>query len=305
LESASLGKPDVSGIADLVVSTAASDAVRGVLARQVSVPALSALRGAISAHQSLPGSDKTIAFGFDSGVLLRLLRSTEALDYLGGRHQGPLILPAQTVQEFWNNQVAVILTKAASVRRKFDDLDKELRELADEFEEFRDAIHAVLESFEERFGDVYSERTVQGIVGMIEVLQEKCLFSQPARDGFLEMAESRKRTKTPPGFKDAGDGDFFVWVEFLCGLGEVRAADIEFHTAVLLTEDRKADWSQGGRAHPVLAAEVAAVAGVPLEIWDLAKLEVFVAAEVRGVGEPEGDLPPSAPSSADAPDGGL
>jgi hypothetical protein len=41
---------------------------------------------------------------------------------------------------------------------------------------------------------------------------------------------------------------------------------------VLVTDDRKIDWSRSGMAHPILVDEVKALVGVPFEIWNLEKL---------------------------------
>lgn len=91
------------------------------------------------------------------------------------------------------------------------------------------------------------------------------------------LATHRKRTKTPPGFKDDGDGDFFIWVDLLTGLQLARASSRQFSRAVLVSGDRKLDWSRNGIAHPILVAEVRALLNVPFEIWPTQKLADAVA----------------------------
>jgi hypothetical protein len=83
---------------------------------------------------------------------------------------------------------------------------------------------------------------------------------------FCDIALSRKRTKTPPGFKDEGDGDFYLWVEFLYGLLNARDAGQTFSHAVILTQDKKTDWSRDNIAHPILMAEVQKLVEVPFDV---------------------------------------
>ena len=77
----------------------------------------------------------------------------------------------------------------------------------------------------------------------------------------------RKRTRTPPGFKDDGDGDFFIWADFLTGLQLAQAKGSKFVRAILVTRDQKVDWSRAGIAHPILVAEMKALLGISFEIW--------------------------------------
>lgn len=92
------------------------------------------------------------------------------------------------------------------------------------------------------------------------------------------MAENRKKTKTPPGFLDSKDGDFFIWLDMLEGLIVAQDRNIPFTQVALVTTDKKTDWSRGGIAHPILCAEVRTLIGVPFETWDIGKLMREVAA---------------------------
>ena len=96
------------------------------------------------------------------------------------------------------------------------------------------------------------------------------------------MSSQRKTTRTPPGFKDEGDGDFFVWADFLLGLlsaANVPDAAIVQHV-IFVTEDKKADWSLDGTAHPILTAEVKALTNASFEIWSLDKLATTISTEL-------------------------
>ena len=86
------------------------------------------------------------------------------------------------------------------------------------------------------------------------------------------LAGSRHSTKTPPGFRDQGDGDFMVWVQYLVGLVQAKNEGQEFGKAVFVTNERKDDWIRDNQPHPVLAAEVDRLVGCPLEVWTLDRL---------------------------------
>lgn len=98
---------------------------------------------------------------------------------------------------------------------------------------------------------------------------------------YKEIAAIRKRTKTPPGFRDEGDGDFFIWVDLLHGLQQAQLNKHSFSRVVLVSLDKKIDWSREGIAHPILVAEARALLNVPFEMWTLNDLarEVSAATE--------------------------
>jgi hypothetical protein len=104
------------------------------------------------------------------------------------------------------------------------------------------------------------------------MLQKRASVPYAPRLRFREIAAQRKKTKTPPGFKDEGDGDFFIWVDLLTGLQQARLEGQEFERAVFISHDQKVDWSRAGIAHPILVAEVKALVDVPFEIWNIQKL---------------------------------
>jgi hypothetical protein len=113
---------------------------------------------------------------------------------------------------------------------------------------------------------------VRKTLAVLEMLQKRALVPYAPRLRFREIAAQRKRTKTPPRFKDDGDGDFFIWVDFLNGLQQARAKSQEFDHVVLVSHDQKLDWSRAGIAHPILVAEVRSLFDVPFEIWTIQKL---------------------------------
>ena len=53
---------------------------------------------------------------------------------------------------------------------------------------------------------------------------------------------------------------------------------MRFDNVILVSNDRKIDWSREGIAHPILSAELNALLSVPFETWDVSKLVQKVAA---------------------------
>jgi hypothetical protein len=260
----------------------ALDRLEELLDRRTPLAPIAALRQAVNVHSRVVPDLERIAFGFDSSVFIRLAthrRSPDILDYLP-RHQAPLVLPGQAMQEFWNNRLTVVNTISDSVRKKYNELALEMRKIGAQFENFDERMKEVLDNFQSEFGYVYDENTRESVAKMLVILEERAYCSYVPRTRFSSLAHTRKRTKTPPGFRDEGDGDFFVWADFLFGL-IVSAPDRErFDHVVLLTNDIKSDWSTAGTPHPLLSAEIEALFGVNFDLWTLDKFATVVSAAV-------------------------
>lgn len=249
-----------------------------VLSRQVAPDSLSALVSALKPGATAFSLADT-AIGLDSSAFLRLAshsRSEDILDYLRSKHSSPLILPGQAIQEFWNNQLQVVDTISANVKKKFDGFQADLKKLDPLFEPYAEKINSLLDEFRTEHGHVYDEVTVRKTVAVLELLQQRARVPYAPRLKLQDVATWRKRTKTPPGFKDEGDGDFFVWADFLAGLQMAQANGEQFSRAILVTRDAKVDWSRSGMVHPILMAEVKALLGVHFEIWNDEKLSAEV-----------------------------
>ncbi len=80
----------------------------------------------------------------------------------------------------------------------------------------------------------------------------------------------------PPGFKDEGDGDFFVWVELMNGLLIAVETEIQFDRVLFITDGVKKDWSTNGSPHPFLVAEIQTLVGVPFQVMSLKSLREAV-----------------------------
>jgi hypothetical protein len=259
-------------------ATAAStrlERLRSVLNRETTLDALQALSHAVKPRPNHGPSFVRAAVGIDSNVFLRLASkkyNADIVDYFASKHLGPLVLPGQSIQEFWNNQLAAIETTAKTLKKNFTTLADEAGRIDPSLEAFKDEMKALLDKFADEYGYIYDENTMRGVQSLIEMLQSKALLEYAPRHGLNEIAQHRKRTRTPPGFKDDGDGDFFIWVEFLLGLMHAQDDGVQFDTVILVTNDAKADWSRDSVAHPILWAEVHALTGARFEIWSLEKL---------------------------------
>ncbi len=272
-----------------------------VLDRQVQVDVAQALADAFDVRAAQPTPLTEIAFGLDSSVFLKLAAksasATDQVDLLVSDRTGPLILPAQAVQEFWNNhQYNYVKSTADKMRDSFDVLMKDVEKLDSAFGGFRDKAKALLDEFTEGFGHLLDPEASRGVQALLRLLSKHADVVSVPRTDLAAIAANRKRTKTPPGFMDDGDGDFYIWAEFLHGAMRAQEAGRQFERLVLLTNDTKKDWSRREVPHPVLAAEAHALLGLPLELW---KIETF-ARYVKEAGKAEAEADKGAPPAAAA-----
>ncbi len=262
-----------------------------ILGRDAELRSLEALVGALRPSTTSSVTLGQTAIGLDANVVLRLglhPKSSDIFDYLTSSHAAPLILPGQTVQEFWNNQLQAVDPLATQLRKKLEGLQKDVEKIDGRFGEYRTKFDAAISNLDQLVGEfvtshghLYDEGTQRRILTLLDILQSKALVPYAQRGPLRDIAVERKRSKTPPGFKDEGDGDFFVWADFLTGLEEARGQSVPFSRAALISLDAKPDWSRAGVAHPILVAEVRELFDVPFEIWTIDKLveEVAVATD--------------------------
>jgi len=248
-----------------------------VLSRERPIEALAALARAYRPEPAEVSLGRS-AIALDSSVFLRLGTQEGVIDYLGASHPAPLVLPGQSIQEFWNNNLSVAESIANGISRKFEALEAEIGKVDATFGDFSTQFKVLLENFQESFGYAYDGGTVRRTISLFEVLKSKAVVSYVSRERFAAMAEYRNKTKTPPGFKDPGDGDFFIWLDLLKSLLLTKEHGSTFDRVVLVTNDKKVDWSREGVPHPILSAELQALVGVPLETWTLDRLVREVAA---------------------------
>lgn len=256
------------------------DQIFEVLDRKEHIPAVDSLLQ-ILGGESEECNIRRYAIGIDANVALKLPNISAAedvIDYLKVQHTGPLVLPGQVIQEFWNNQLSAINTIPKDIGNKFKEVRKAANRIREEeihggenVAKLSDQMEAALQDFEELAGVVYQSDAKRRMAAFFDLIKYRGVVPFCPRSRFSSLAEQRKRTKTPPGFMDSGDGDFFVWVDFLYGIFLARSSSVPFERIVFVSDDSKKDWSLRGHPHPILAAEIKALFGVEFEIWNLKK----------------------------------
>lgn len=102
--------------------------VEDVLSRRVPVDSIRALRYALgSATSASANSFRASAIVFDSNVILNIAKGRnlpDLADYLASQHRAPIVIPAQVVQEFWNNRLSAVSSLADQVRDQFSSLQR-------------------------------------------------------------------------------------------------------------------------------------------------------------------------------------
>lgn len=251
----------------LAIRDGCVDQVCSLLDRRVDIGALSSLSGALKFE--LPESDLAqTVIAFDANVLLRLSKHSKCddiVDYLRAEFPGYLILPGQVIQEFWNNQFLAIDSISSSVQKKFKELSEAIGDFDERFGNYSVRFKAFVDEFNEDYGYIFDERTARKTKLFVDLLLEKARVPFVPRTLIAASAEVRKRSKTPPGFKDGGDGDFFLWADLLLALAELKEERVDYQRVTLVTLDKKIDWSRGGIPHPILSAEIKAICGAEFE----------------------------------------
>lgn len=258
------------------VSNDLEQSLLAILDRGQPLNALAALEYSLNTSAAL-NSDLLLAdtaICFDTNILLKLAshsKSAEVMDYLSTRHNAPLIIPGQVIQEFWNNHVGSLKTVAEEVEKKLNDLQKTIEQL-DPDSPLAAAIFEIRTRTLDEYNFLYDAGLVSKTKSMFASLSTRAMVPFARRSLFAKTAELRKITKTPPGFRDHGHGDFYVWVDLLTGLQQARLSESNFVRVALITNDEKPDWVRNGMAHPILSSEVTSLFDVPLEIWKLDRL---------------------------------
>lgn len=248
--------------------------VCALLDRETKIAALQSLSSALKFE--LPECDLAeTVIAFDANVVLRMSkhsRCDDIVDYLRSQFAGEMILPGQVIQEFWNNQFLGVESISNILQKKFNELSDTIGGLDEQFEDYAERFSLLIREFDEEYGYIFDENTARKTKLFVDLLNEKALVPFAPRSLIAGSAEVRKRTRTPPGFKDGGDGDFFLWADLLLGLAELRMKGKRFQRVTLVTLDKKIDWSRGGIPHPILSAEIAAISGAEFETITLETL---------------------------------
>ncbi len=263
-------------------STSGLEKILRVLNRDLSIEALPSL---VSAVKNSPRSATlaSSAIIVDANAILRIpshQKSADLIDYITAIHTGPVVVPGQVVQEFWNNQASVATTIYNKIQQKHLDLNKEVEKAKGAGLTATNDISTAVAAFREDNEHIFDPELVTKTAQFLEKLTNKVLVPYAPRTGLDTIAAYRKLSKTPPGFKDDGDGDFLVWVDALFGLFRERLKGRNFSSVILLSNDKKIDWCRGHVAHPILHAEMKAILTAHFEVWTLdnfaEKIQEFV-----------------------------
>ena len=241
--------------------------VCALLNRDFSIDPLLSLTNAMRFELDSAVLSETV-IAFDANVLLRLsshARSEDIVDYLRTAFPGRIILPGQVVQEFWNNQFQAVATVSASVRKKLDELATLVESIDSRYGEFHGRFTQLVDEFRDSYGYVFDENLTRKTKSLVELLQEKASVPYMPRNMLAATAMFRKRTKTPPGFKDDADGDFYVWSDLLLGIAYFKRSSVRISRVTLVTLEKKIDWSREGVPHPILSAEIKAMCDAKFE----------------------------------------
>jgi hypothetical protein len=270
-------------LAPETTAEAAETRVLELLGWGMRLDAMTPLIAALGSSQKLEFSP-TAAVCLDANAYLRLQTGrspTELIDYFAERHAGPLIVSTQALQELWNNHLAVLPTVAEKLGRQLGEINKTVEQLDTHYSRLKDGAMELVSDFKEEFGHVLDAGARRQLLTFLNQLNGKAIRSQVSHAKFAELARLRKQAKTPPGFRDDGDGDFYVWAELLSGLIVARSLGRDFDRVILVTNDVKKDWSASGQPHPILVAEVDALLGVPFQVMTLDELKTAVAALLK------------------------
>jgi hypothetical protein len=255
--------------------------IEEILDRRTEIPALEELVRSLSkvsqASIAMP-TTKAMAIAIDSSAMLRLNRgryASDTIDYLRTSHPVPLILPGQAIQEFWNNQLSVVSTLASKVNKEVAAVISTTESFDISFGPALERLRSEIASFHSEFAEIYDDSTIANTIALLDVFSTNGVVHFIPRLRFAKFSNHRQMTKTPPGFKDAGDGDFFVWLDILYSLGQIRSSYV-LEGVAIVTQDVKADWQRHGIAHPVLGAELRRVVDVPLHFWTVDQLHKYV-----------------------------
>lgn len=260
-----------SGMAEENAKIRREKVLLDIIDRQSAISSLSALSTAFQGGVPRVELSKA-ALVIDASAFLRLGRYVDVVDYLNIQHMPPVILPGQAIQEFWNNYSSAHQAIATGIRSKFEVLKKEISKVDDDFDDFAERFESLISEFSESFGYAYDGETIRLTLSLFEALEDKAAVPYVRRKTFAAFSVHRNATKTPPGFKDSGDGDFFIWLDALEGLLAAKESGEKFESVVFVTNDTKLDWSRSGIPHPVLSAEMNSLLGIPLVMWNVKRL---------------------------------
>lgn len=228
------------------------------------------------------------AIGFDTNALKKMRRvdrntRSSILTYLQSKSV-PIIIPAQAIQEFWNNHGIFV--------KDVKNLEGDTKKLAAKYEKLQggpatrralETMAAQVASLAEDLEDSRNPQLLSESIELWELLLPESSLAQVPRGDFFPIGEHRFVSGIGPGTADENKkanrlGDFYIWADFLVGLlnlGMQREQQPD-STIVFVTEDGKEDWVSSGVPHPTLLGEVFELTGRPLLLLTMDELAKYV-----------------------------
>lgn len=247
--------------------------ILSVLGRSNSVNPMRAFDSILVQGQRPISDISNTAIGFDANSILRLATHKKMDDILDIIQVKNIlcVVPEQALQEFWNNELAVADSVNRKIKIKLDELKKYLSESGVyETDEIKN-IEIELNKLEANHGYLMDPKYREKTKNVFEFLSSQATVVTTPREKLVEIANLRKKSKTPPGFKDDGYGDFFCWVDLIFAL-MINKKKYSFESVLWVTSDKKMDWSRESIPHPILIAEMKTLVGANLYTCDLDKL---------------------------------
>jgi hypothetical protein len=253
-----------------------------VLNREIQIDSLQELRNGLQRESRRPKAleSSRIAFGFDTNAIYRVgldgTRGVDAVDYIRQRHNAPIIVPGQAVQELWNNILWGVERPAERLQKRLDDLSSAANEAGQNLGESGERVNNAINDLIRIHGEWIAPASQEILEYTLDALIAAGRIAYVPRYDFYRLARIRKETKTPPGYKDSlsNHGDFYLWADFLYGLVTANLSEVD--AAVLVTNDVKPDWSRSGVAHPILVAEAMSAGGLPFQLWTVRDFHEYV-----------------------------
>ncbi|WP_217582923.1 PIN-like domain-containing protein [Microbacterium sp. GbtcB4] len=225
------------------------------------------------------------AIGIDTNVLKALRKDLPAAEQLFltlGASGVRLIVPSQTLTEYWNNHQLFAEEEGSGFRGDLTSLKTRLEranfsgfgsEVLDDIASLVDRVAGDLE-------DPKSPAYFQKSVDLVKTMLASAVVPHVSRSRFADLGAVRLFSKFPPGFADEKDkaaasgGDFFVWCDFLlgCMLGQPTPRD----RYLWVTNEAKRDWKTSAHGHPSLVEEFYSVCEGELSIVNFAQLNRIV-----------------------------
>ncbi|MEJ1154618.1 PIN-like domain-containing protein [Microbacterium marmarense] len=225
------------------------------------------------------------AIGIDTNVLKALRKDLPYAEqvFLTLSASGvKLIVPSQTLTEYWNNHQLFADEEGKGFRGDLMSLKTRLE--AANFSGFDTEVLGDIASLVDRLaGDLEDPKSpayFEKSVDLIKTMLGSAVVPHASRGRFADLGMVRQFSKTPPGFADekekaaASGGDFFVWCDFLLGclLGDPTPG----RRYLWVTNEAKRDWKTSTHGHPALVEEFYSVCEGELSIVNFAQLSKII-----------------------------